>query len=131
MRNRRPGFFEAIKDGLRPAVTAILEQLPSAGSGPLEVDLCEFADVLEFAMGVRRRNPQVAAVLLKRERRDGLWFVTQVLLDERDQLVRGGRGLLGRTLHAKAFDDELRDLFGDAESLVVGLPPPGNQETAA
>lgn len=121
---KRPAFIEALKDLLKPTVKAVLEQLhPGTPSGPIVKDLCEFPDIIEFSVNLRREHPEVASILLKREQRDERWFITHVLLDEQDKLIRIGKGLLGRTLSVKSLDDELRDLFGEAESVVIGLPP--------
>jgi len=120
---KRPAFFEAIKYCLRPTVKAIMEQIhPAEPSGPVEQDVCEFAEVLEFSVGLRRKHPGIASVLLKRERRDDRWLLTHVLLDENERLVRKGKALIGRKLLIKSFDDELSDLFDEAESIVIGLP---------
>lgn len=121
---KRPAFLESIKDFLKPTVKAVLEQLhPGTPSGPVVRDLCELTEAIEFSVNLRGEHPEVSAILLKREQRDDRWFITHVLLDENDKLIRMGKGLLGRTLSVKSLDDELRDLFGEAESVVIGLPP--------
>lgn len=128
---KRPALFEAIKDLLKPTVKAVLEQLhPAAQSGPVVRDLCELVDVIEFSVKLRAENPEVTSILLRKERREERWLVTHVLLDEHDNLIRKEKGLLGRTLSVKSLDDELRDLFGEAESAVIELPPKGDQKRA-
>lgn len=128
---RRPEFFESIKDMIKPTVKAVLEHLyPSHRSRCVSKALCEYAEVVEFSINLRVEHPEVASILLKRERRDGRWSVTHVLLDKHDKLIRIGKNLLGRNLVAKALDDELRDVFGDAESVVIELPPADSLQPA-
>jgi hypothetical protein len=121
---KRPPIFEVLKSLVRPVVTSLFEQLhPDSPSDPVVKDLCELSDVIEFSVQVRRQHPDVTSILLKKERLDDRLVITHVLLDGENKLIRKGKGLLGRTLAVKAVDDELRDLFGDTESLVIELPP--------
>jgi hypothetical protein len=92
------------------------------GATPAEREVLEYVDVLEYAAARRDEGQRIGATILHRKTEPGAWLVTQAFTDENHQLIRTQDKLLGRQLLVKAFDEELAELFGEAESITIDLP---------
>lgn len=116
-------LFDAIKRAVRGPVHAIMDQIyGDATARPAEHDVLQYVDVLEYAAARRAEDPLILATLLRREPGPDAWLVTQVFTGASDELIRTRNGLVGRQLLVKTLDEELAELFGEAESIVVELP---------
>jgi hypothetical protein len=119
------GLYGVIKGLVRGPVHALLAQVFGDTAGkPVEIATLEYVDVLEYAAARRAEDRRIMATLVRRQPRADVdaWVVTQVFTDQKDALIRSAAGLTGRQLLVKAMDDELTDLFGEAESIAIELP---------
>jgi hypothetical protein len=92
------------------------------GATPTEREVLEYVDVLEYAAALRAEGQVIHATILHRKPKPGSCLVTQAFTDEENQLIRIRGKLLGRQLLVKAFDVELAELLGEAESITIELP---------
>jgi hypothetical protein len=116
-------LYGVIKRIVRGPVHALMADVFGAtASKPLELEVLQYVNILEYAAERRSADRRIVATLLKREPAAEGWAVTQVFMDHNDELIRKDGGLLGRRLQAKTLDSELVDFFGDGESVVFDLP---------
>ena len=117
------GLYGALKRIVRGPVHAVMTEIFGAAPGkPLEVEVLEYVNILEYAAEQKASHGQIVATLLKRDPLPQGWSVTQVFMDKDDALIRKDGGLIGRRLQIKTLDSELVDFFGDGESVVFELP---------
>jgi hypothetical protein len=120
----REGLYGVIKDLVRGPVHALLSQLhgePAAARPPM-IEVLEYFQLLEYAAAKKIERPEIVATLVRRELTPNAWLFTQVFLDRADNLIQKDGKFFGRVVLAKAVDDELSELFDDAESVTVELP---------
>lgn len=65
-------------------------------------------------------NYQIKKGIVIRKTEGKIILIIQVFLDDNDQVVRDGNGQpLGRKFIVKTLDDELRDVFGNSNVIIV------------
>lgn len=118
------GIYRMLKGLVRKPVRAFMEQLygEQATQESSTREVLEYVEILEYAAARRAENQHVMATLLRRERQQSGWLITQVFMDKNNNLIRKGKGMLGRSMHVKRFDAELADYFDQEESVVIELP---------
>lgn len=85
-------------------------------------DTLTYVQVLEYAIDKKLKYPKIRSTLLKMEPSSKGLTMMQVFTDETGELLLKGRGYLGRKIVADGLDEELRDAFGNEESVVIELP---------
>ena len=81
-----------------------------------------YIEALEYAIDIKLKYPNVKSTLLKRDRSSKGLVITQIFIDNNDEIVPKKRGYLGRKVAAQKLDEELDDIFGNEDSVVIDLP---------
>jgi hypothetical protein len=118
------GIYRVIKGLVRKPMRAFMEQLygEQATRESATREVLEYVEILEYAAARRAEDQHIMATLLRRERQQGGWLITQVFMDKNNNLIRKGKGMLGRSIYVKRLDAELTDYFDQEESVVIELP---------
>lgn len=118
------GIYRLIKGLVRKPVRVFMDQLYGEQTTRESATraVLEYVEVLEYAATRRAEDQRIMATLLRRERQPNGWLITQVFMDENNNLIRKGKGMLGRSMHVKTLDAELTDYFEQEESVVIELP---------
>jgi len=81
-----------------------------------------YIEALEYAVDIKLKYPNVKSTLLKLDRSSKGLVITQIFIDNDEELVPKKRGYLGRKVTAKKLDEELDEIFGNEDSVVIDLP---------
>lgn len=81
-----------------------------------------YVEALEYAIDIKLKHPNVKSTLLKLDRSSKGLVIIQIFVDNNEEIVPKKRGYLGRRVTAKKLDDELDDIFGNEDSVVIDLP---------
>jgi len=81
-----------------------------------------YIEALEYAIDIKLKYPNVKSTLLKLDRSSKGLVITQIFIDNNDEIVPKKRGYLGRKVAAQKLDEELDDIFGNEDSVVIDLP---------
>lgn len=81
-----------------------------------------YIEALEYAIDIKLKYPNVKSTLLKLDCSSKGLVITQIFIDNTEEIVLKKRGYLGRKVTAKKLDEELDDIFGNEDSVVIDLP---------
>jgi len=81
-----------------------------------------YIEALEYAVDIKLKYPNVKSTLLKLDRSSKGLVITQIFIDNDEELVPKKRGYLGRKVTVKKLDEELDEIFGNEDSVVIDLP---------
>jgi hypothetical protein len=82
-----------------------------------------YVQALEYAIEKKLKYPNIRSTLLKLEPSSKKGFVVvQVFIDDAGDVLKKGKGYLGQKIETENLDDELKDILGDEESIVINLP---------
>jgi hypothetical protein len=81
-----------------------------------------YIEALEYAIDIKLKYSNVKSTLLKLDRSSKGLVITQIFVDNNGEIVPKKRGYLGRKVTATKLDEELDDVFGNEDSVVIDLP---------
>lgn len=85
-------------------------------------EIFTYVQVLEYAVEKKLKYSNVSSTLLKLTPSEEGLVITQVFIDDAGKILQRDRGYLGRQITTKELDEELKDILGDNESVVIDLP---------
>lgn len=80
-----------------------------------------YVQVLEYAADKKLKYSNISSTLLKLDLSPKGWVMTQVFIDDKGEIFPKGRGYLGRKVTLEELDEELKDILGGKESVVIDL----------
>ena len=112
---------DIIKSLAREQIYGMMDTLKE-GELASDSSVFTYIEALEYAVDIKLKYPNVKSTLLKLDRSSKGLVITQIFIDNDEELVPKKRGYLGRKITAKKLDEELDEILGNADSVVIDLP---------
>jgi hypothetical protein len=113
-------FKDFVKSIAKEPIYGLLDTLRE-GELASDHSVFTYVEALEYAIDIKLKYPTVKSTLLKLDRSSKGLVITQFFIDNKEEIIPKKRGYLGRKVSAKKLDEELDDIFGNDDSVVIDL----------
>lgn len=114
-------FKNLVKNLVKEPVYGVMDALKEREINSSK-DVFSYTEALEYAIDMKLKYSSVKSTLLKLERSPKGLLITQVFVDDKEEMMTKKRGYLGRRILVKKLDDELNELFSNDDSIFIDLP---------